>query len=297
MTMVTQDPADPTVNASFIDTRRVGDATVTAVSEGELLWSPRFPVSETERRQAMPEADEHGRVWLGLNVVIIRAGEALIVVDPGMDEPDSAWQRERPRAWPDWPVRRTPGLATALLELTISPDEVTHVAITHPHVDHYPGVVVERDGHFAPRFPRARHFLGRADWEGNPRRGEPGSDLDRLELIDRLGLLELVEGEREIAPGVTIVPAPGESPGHCIVRLESAGEVCYILGDIIHHACEVEHPDWSPPHADIGALRTARERIFPTLAGEGALLVTAHEPFPPWGRIVAAGDGYRWQRS
>jgi glyoxylase-like metal-dependent hydrolase (beta-lactamase superfamily II) len=296
MTMVTQDPADPTVNASFIDTRRVGDATVTAVSEGELLWSPRFPVSETERRQAMPEADEHGRVWLGLNVVIIRAGEALIVVDPGMDEPDSAWQRERPRAWPDWPVRRTPGLATALLELTISPDEVTHVAITHPHVDHYPGVVVERDGHFAPRFPRARHFLGRADWEGNPRRGEPGSDLDRLELIDRLGLLELVEGEREIAPGVTIVPAPGESPGHCIVRLESAGEVCYILGDIIHHACEVEHPDWSPPHADIGALRTARERIFPTLAGEGALLVTAHEPFPPWGRIVAAGDGYRWQR-
>jgi glyoxylase-like metal-dependent hydrolase (beta-lactamase superfamily II) len=297
MTMVTQDPADPTVNASFIDTRRVGDTTVTAVSEGELLWSPRFPVSETERRQAMPEADEHGRVWLGLNVVIIRAGDALIVVDPGMDDPDSAWQRERPRAWPDWPVRRTPGLATALLELTISPDEVTHVAITHPHVDHYPGVVVERDGHFAPRFPRARHFLGRADWEGNPRRGEPGSDLDRLELIDRLGLLELVEGEREIAPGVTIVPAPGESPGHCIVRLESAGEVCYILGDIIHHACEVEHPDWSPPHADIGALRTARERIFPTLAGEGALLVTAHEPFPPWGRIVAAGNGYRWQRS
>jgi hypothetical protein len=29
------------------------------------------------------------------------------------------------------------------------------------------------------------------------------------------------------------------------------------------------------------------------------LLVTAHEPFPPWGRIVATGDGlptYRWER-
>ena len=245
----------------------------------------------------MPEADEDGRVWLGLNVIIIRVGEALIVVDPGMDDPDSVWQRERPRAWPDWPVTRTPGLAAALVELAISPEDVTHVAITHPHIDHYPGVVVERGGDFAPRFPRARHFLGRADWEGNSRRGEPGSDLDRLELIERLGVLELVEGEREIVPGVTIVSAPGESPGHCIVRLESAGEVCYVLGDIIHHACEVEHPDWSPPHADIGALRTARGRIFPTLAREGALLVTAHEPFPPWGRIVAAGDGYRWQRS
>ena len=39
-----------------------------------------------------------------------------------------------------------------------------------------------------------------------------------------------------------------------------------------------------------------RARIFPTIAREGALLATAHEPFPPWGRIVDAGDGYRWQR-
>jgi glyoxylase-like metal-dependent hydrolase (beta-lactamase superfamily II) len=287
---------DRSRNASFIDTRHVGDATVTAVSEGELLWSPRFPVSESEWRQALPEADIDGRVWLGLNVTIIRLGEALIVVDPGMDDPDSAWQRERPRVWPDWPVTRTLGLAAALVDLAIAPQDVTHVAITHPHVDHYPGVVVERAGGLAPRFPRARHFLGRADWEGNPRRGTPGSDLVRLELIDRLGLLELVDGEREIAPGVTMVPAPGESPGHCVVRLESAGEVFYVLGDIVHHACEVEHPDWSPPHADAGALVTARDRIFPTIASEGALVATAHEPFPPWGRIVAAGDGYRWQR-
>jgi glyoxylase-like metal-dependent hydrolase (beta-lactamase superfamily II) len=253
MAMAAQDPSG---NATFIDTRHVGDATVTAVSEGGLLWSPRFPVSEAEWRHAMPEADADGRVWLGLNVVIMRLGESLIVVDPGMDDPDSAWQRERP-------------------------EDVTHVAITHPHVDHYPGVVVERAGGLAPRFPRARHFLGQADWEGNPRRGTPGSDLDRLELIDHLGLLELVDGEREIAPGVTIVPAPGESPGHCVVRLESAGEVFYVLGDIVHHACEIEHSDWSPPHADAGALVTARERIFPMIASERALLATAHEPFPP----------------
>jgi len=129
---------DRSGNASFIDTRHVDDATVTAVSEGALLWSPRFPVSEAEWRQAMPEADMDGRVWLGLNVVIIRLGEALIVVDPGMDDPDSAWQRERPRVWPDWPVTRTPGLAAALVELAIAPEDVTHVAITHPHVDHYP---------------------------------------------------------------------------------------------------------------------------------------------------------------
>jgi glyoxylase-like metal-dependent hydrolase (beta-lactamase superfamily II) len=187
-------------------------------------------------------------------------------------------------------------LTAALVELGIHPEDVTHVIITHPHGDHYAGVVVDRAGDLTPRFPRARHFLGREDWEGNPQRGAPGTDLERLELIDRLGLLELVDGEREIVPGVTIEPAPGESAGHCVVRLESAGEVFYVLGDIVHHACEVEHPDWGPPHADSQTLEAARKRIFPTIAREGALLATAHEPFPPWGRIVAAGDGYRWQR-
>ena len=288
---------DPSLDTSFIDSCRVGDATVTVVSEGELLWAPRFPAPEPEWRRAMPEADADGRVWLGLNVVIIRLENALIVVDPGMDDPESDWQRERPRVWPDWEVRRTPGLAAALVELALAPEVVTHVVITHPHGDHYPGVVVTRAGDVVPRFPRARHFLGRADWEGNPRRSEPGSDLDRLEVIDRLGLLELVDDEQEIVPGVTILPTPGESPGHCVVRLESAGQVCYVLGDVVHHACEVDHPDWAPPHADSDPLLATRKRIFPAIAREGALLVTAHEPFPPWGRIVVAGDGYRWQRS
>ena len=53
---------DPSRVASFIDTRHVGEARVTAVSEGGLLWPPRFPVSEPEWRQAMPEADADGRV-------------------------------------------------------------------------------------------------------------------------------------------------------------------------------------------------------------------------------------------
>ena len=92
---------DPSLDTSCIESRRVGDATVTVVSEGELLWAPRFPAPEPEWRRAMPEADADGRVWLGLNVVIIRLENALIVVDPGMDDPESDWQRERARVWPD----------------------------------------------------------------------------------------------------------------------------------------------------------------------------------------------------
>jgi glyoxylase-like metal-dependent hydrolase (beta-lactamase superfamily II) len=130
--------------AAFVDTRRVGDATITVVSEGALKWPPRFSIPEEELRRVLPDLDEQGRVWLGLNDIIIRLGGAVIVVDPGMDDPDSRWQRDRARVWPNWPVTRSPGLAAAMADLTIEPEDVTHVLITHPHVDHYPGVTVER---------------------------------------------------------------------------------------------------------------------------------------------------------
>jgi glyoxylase-like metal-dependent hydrolase (beta-lactamase superfamily II) len=193
-------------------------------------------------------------------------------------------------------VRRTAGLAAALDELRIDPADVTHVVITHPHGDHYAGVVVEREGGFAPRFPNARHVMGRSDWEGNADRAEPGTDLIRLELIDRLGLLELVDEARQIVPGVTLLPAPGESPGHIVVRVESREDVLYLLGDVVHHACEVEQIAWGPPHADLETLMATRRRLFAEAARRGALVINAHEPFPPWGRIVAVDDGYRWVR-
>jgi glyoxylase-like metal-dependent hydrolase (beta-lactamase superfamily II) len=291
---VTRNP--PSTIDPYIDTRQIGDATVTIVSEGELHWPPRFPVPEAEWCAALPDADEAGRVWLGLNTTFVRLGEALVLIDPGLDDPHSAWQRDLANVWPDWPVRRTAGLAAAMAELGIAPADVTHVVITHPHGDHYAGVCFEQNGTIAARFPQAPHFLGRADWEGNPNRGQPGSAFVRLALIDDLGLLELVDEKHEVAPGVTMIHAPGESPGHCIVRVDSAGERFYVLGDLVHLACEISHPDWRPPQSRAEELVTTRKRVFADVARDNALAMTAHEPFPPWGRIVNDGTGYRWER-
>jgi glyoxylase-like metal-dependent hydrolase (beta-lactamase superfamily II) len=170
------------------------------------------------------------------------------------------------------------------------------VIVTHAHGDHYAGVVAERDGALEVRFPNARHYIGRADWESNPQREQPDSELSRrLGAVARRGLLESVAGEREVVPGLTLLPAPGESPGHLIVRVRTGGEALYVLGDLIHHACEVTHPDWAPPGRDLAALRASRDRFYAEMAREGAFAVSAHERFPPWGRIVPADEGYRWE--
>lgn len=287
---------ESTSDAPWIDTRRIGDAEITIISEGGLLWSPSFAVPEKTWRAVLPEVDDQGRLWIGLNVVLVRLGDALVVIDPGLDDPDSQWQRDLATVWPDWPTRRTPGLAVALTRLGIDPNVVTHVIITHPHGDHYAGVAFEQDGGIVARFPNARHYIGRADWEGNPARQQTGAALARLEMIDRLGLLELVDEPREIAPGITIRPAPGETPGHCLVAVQSKGERFLFLGDLVHLSCEVEHRAWMPPNANGATLAPTRERVFAEVAADSPLLATAHEHFPPWGRITRDGTGYRWQR-
>ena len=105
-----------------------------------------------------------------------------------------------------------------------------------------------------------------------------------------------MDGDREVAPGVAMLHAPGETAGHCVVRLDAGGERFYALGDLFHHACEVEHLDWASPWVDLAAMRASRERLLAEAVPTNAIVVFTHEPFPPWGRIVQAGEGYRFER-
>lgn len=283
--------------STYVASRRIGEADVIIISEGSCQWAPRFQVPEAEWRRALPEADAGGRIPIGFNLVHVRCGGASIIIDPGFDDPLSSWQQGFAAHSPSLAdIARTPGLEAALAGIDVAPGGVTHVLITHTHADHFAGIMAERDGGLRARFPRARHILGRAAWETNPRREEPASDfVVRLGAIHRLGLLDLIDEEREIVPGVTMIPSPGEMPGHMIVRIQSGGECFYYLGDLFHHACEVEHPDWSPPGRDLPALRASRQAFIADAADSGATAVYAHARFPGWGRIRRTADGVRWE--
>jgi glyoxylase-like metal-dependent hydrolase (beta-lactamase superfamily II) len=283
--------------AQYVDSRRFGAATVTVISEGRLPVpiAAVFPAPEAAWLRAHGEADPHDRLMTDQAVLLIQHGGATVLVDPAYDDPGSAWEATFAAKWPG--LVRSPGLAAGLASVGVRPEAVTHVLITHAHDDHFAGVVHERDGRLVPRFPNARHLIGRGDWEGNPRRAEAASDLvTRLGAIDALGLLEAVEGDREVAPGITFIHAPGESPGHSIVRVTSGGATFYALGDLFHHACEIANLDWHSPWVEPAAMRASRERFLAEAVPQDATIVFTHEVFPFWGRIVREGEGYRWVR-
>jgi glyoxylase-like metal-dependent hydrolase (beta-lactamase superfamily II) len=276
--------------AGYVESRRIGEATVTVIHDATNRWNPHWQAPEAEWRRAIPEADSAGEIQFDTSVFHIAMGDASVVVDLGFGE---APERYRTRS----PLRRSPGVLSGLATIGLGPDDITHVVITHAHGDHIMGATAERDGAVVARFPRARHLIGRTEWERNPARDRPGSpEAEELGALDRMGLLDLVDGDRVVAPGILMVHAPGESPGHSIVRVRSAGETFYCLGDLFHHPCEVAHLDWLPAERDAAATRVSRGRLVAEAVPGRFMLAFSHAAFPCWGRVSPAGVGYRWER-
>jgi len=174
-----------------------------------------------------------------------------------------------------------PELIEQLSEAGVAPEAIKHVVLTHAHLDHYTGITKKIGGNYVPAFPNARYYLGKADWE-DPRiqkeLGSPDSkDSHTLGVINKLGMLELVEGNWSVTKELQIIPSPGESPGHQIVRFRfPGGETFYCLGDLFHHAVEVENLSWMAPWDDPESNLKSRKDLIRAALEEDAFLLPAH---------------------
>lgn len=189
-----------------------------------------------------------------------------------------------------------PDVLTQLLERGIHAEDITHLVITHAHFDHYAGITQERDGQYVPTFPRACCYLGKADWdyaETQEALHDPNSaDSRTFGILQQAGLLELVEGHRDLTAEVRLIATPGESPGHHIVRISSQGQTLYCLGDLYHHPAEIEHPSWMSVWDDVTANIASRSAFAEAALADNALLVAAH--IPGIGRLERTATGVRW---
>jgi glyoxylase-like metal-dependent hydrolase (beta-lactamase superfamily II) len=260
----------------------VGSIQVEVVQDGMLRMPPsRLWDEPLETWRHGASLDESGElVQLSVHCLVVRSGGQIAVLDTGLGLSENSTSTPS--------VHGTRGqLPDELRRLGIAPEQVDAVVLSHGHGDHIGGNVSEG----RPSFPRARYFMGAADFfhftSDEFLMGSPFHAEQLLPLQER-EQLELTDGEHEVLPGVRILPAPGHTPGHICVGLTSNGEHGLYLGDLVHQPIQIEQTEWSPTF-DLMPQMSARSRraVLDRARAERALVLTAHFPFPGVGRIAA----------
>jgi glyoxylase-like metal-dependent hydrolase (beta-lactamase superfamily II) len=182
----------------------------------------------------------------------------------------------------------------------IDPAEIDTVLITHAHPDHIGGTLDERG---RPAYTNAHYYIWRGEWEfWFSERAEAKTPAhfvsiarDNLEpLRDRVTLLDR---EGEVIPGISVIAAPGHTPGHLVVSVSSGGERLLYIGDTVLYPLHLEHPDWLPIYDIVpDEAEPSKQRIFDLAAEQGAWVIGQHfPPFPSLGHVVKRGGGWEWQ--
>jgi glyoxylase-like metal-dependent hydrolase (beta-lactamase superfamily II) len=180
---------------------------------------------------------------------------------------------------------------------------VTDVVLTHMHMDHVGGLLVE--GVKEQLRPDLRIHVAAAEvafWEAPDfsHTRMPDGFPDALRATAKRFMAEYrthfrtFVDEHELAPGVIVRRTGGHTPGHSIVRLASGGDALTFAGDAVF-TVGFDEPDWHNgfEHDPEEAARV-RTRLLQALATTGELLVATHLPFPSTGHVAIDGDVFRW---
>ena len=178
-------------------------------------------------------------------------------------------------------------------------ESVDYVVCTHLHQDHVGWNTMLVDGQWVPTFPNARYMFSAKDWAWLD--NEPITMLgdyagDSVRPVIDAGLAELYEPDRRITDQLSLVSTPGHSPGHISVRIESRGETAIVTGDLIHHPCQMAHPQWASPFDyDQSLALETRQSFLEQYCDKDTLVFGSHFPTPPAGRIVRDDRVYRFK--
>ncbi len=274
---------------------QIGDIEVLVVSDGVLPLPTAMlahNVDQAARAAWLKEMflPPDAYDW-ALNVVVVRSGSRTILVDAGLGfDPDL----HLPRA--GQLIKR---LEAAGIDLT----SVTDVVLTHMHMDHVGGLLV--DGVKERLRADLRIHVAAAEiefWDApdfshvSMPPGFPDALRSAAKRFVQLyrSHLRPFEEQQEVAPGVVVHRTGGHTPGHSVVHVASGSDRLMFAGDAVF-AVGFEHPEWYNgfEHDPEEAARV-RVKLLGELAETRGLLVATHLPFPSVGHVARDGDAFRW---
>src|SRR5581483_11105523 len=209
-----------------------GDLELSILSDGlfALDGGAMFGVIPKPLWEKKSVPDDRNRITMAMNPLLIR-GARTMLVDAGSGDKMSAKQAEIYR------FDREFNLQHSLAAAGVTPDSIDVVLATHLHFDHAGGFTVrEPDGTFRPRFPRAQYVVRRGEFEDamNPNERTRGSYfLENYKPLADARVLQLVESDSTIMPGVRVRRTGGHTPHHQMVVIEAGSRTAVFAADLL----------------------------------------------------------------
>lgn len=156
-----------------------------------------YGYSQMPESMAFPDGSKKKKIPISLTFYLIQTHGFKILVDTGCT------------TMPGWELQEFRGPEAALKEAGITPEEITHLLITHAHHDHI---------EMAKLYENANIFLQKDEYEHGKK------------YLPQKWNLTLFEEEIEPITGIKMICIGGHSKGSCIVKIGKtiiAGDECY----------------------------------------------------------------------
>ncbi len=268
--------------------RTLGDFELTVVSDGiyhldggaffgvipKVMWEKKLP------------ADEKNRVHCGLNSLIVRTGRQTILIETGAGNKLS----EKMVNIYGQPAHLLDNLNSA----GISPDDVDIVINTHLHFDHCGWNTIRRGESIAATFPKAKYYVQKGEWE----RAQSPAERDAISYIAanynplvESGQMQLLTGDQEIAPGISVQVFPGHTRDMQAVVITSGGQMACYISDLIPTTAHIPI-SWGMGF-DLYPLDViaSRKRYYEKAVPEKWLTIFTHDANTPWAHIQRSTNG------
>jgi glyoxylase-like metal-dependent hydrolase (beta-lactamase superfamily II) len=267
----------------------LGDFRLDLISDGMFEDDADTFVQSCVERHPAPRVKVKGkaRIKVGFNSLLVRGGGRTIVIDPGTGDKPRSRLREQYRL--EWPRKFLP----ALTELGVGRERVDTAILTHLHWDHC-GAATSASGHgLVPTFPNARYYAQRAELESARERsaaGDDGYNPDDYEPLVNAGVLNLLDGDFAIVPGISVQRVGGHSAGLQVVTIGSDSRAIY-LSDLVPTATQLPPDCVLSYDMNIEELKAAKIRILDEAVRRHDLLLFVHAPRALAGYVEREANG------
>ncbi|MCI0868848.1 MAG: MBL fold metallo-hydrolase [Chloroflexi bacterium] len=249
----------------------LGTTTINVVSDGTILIDGGSLFGQVPKSQweTQIKPDRRNRIRLALNCMLVQTPKMNILVDTGagskrLDKFKEAYGLNGNK------------LLKGLRALGLTARDIDVVVLSNLQFDHCGGCTkLDRSGNAVPTFPKAKYLIQTSSWEeaNNPNeRFKHAFYSDDFLPLHEKGLVEFVDGDFEVIPGLNVKVTNGPSAGHQIVLVERGSEKVAYVSDLIPTPHHLPLP-YIPARDQNPNETLAQKKDFLKMAVEGGWLV------------------------